>query len=186
MILLLLVIEKDTMTTARIRKQANVSNEESDMKKNKNVSTTRKLEHDTSGTKNNKNVSTTPKQESEIHDGSKSNENDSETDEMRSLTGKEARGDHDGTERKEDDNVSYYRVCELNMSLKEPWGFVGRIVCKNHVKYYKSLSSNGKLVEFLVQDDVGDSIRLLLFNAGVDKFDGMLKSGGIYRFLHGF
>ena len=77
-------------------------------------------------------------------------------------------------------------ICsQVNMHLKEPWSFTGRIMGKNHVKHWKNLSGSGKLIELLVQDNVGDDIRVLIFNDGVDVFGAGLKSGNIYEFSHG-
>ena len=85
----------------------------------------------------------------------------------------------------EDTSVQRYSVCELNAYLKEPWVFVGRVVCKNHVKYWKNLSSSGKLFDLFVLDGNGDGIRMVVFNDGVDCFESKIQTGRVYEFSHG-
>ena len=47
------------------------------------------------------------------------------------------------------DEFHQYTVGQLSPYIKESWSLVGRVMCKNHVKYWKNLSSAGKLFDLL-------------------------------------
>jgi len=87
--------------------------------------------------------------------------------------------------RKSDDMTSSTirrNVAELSSHMVDSWSLVARVICKNHVKYWKSFSNSGRLFDFFLLDRKGDGIRGIVFNEGIDRYENLIQSGQIYEF----
>lgn len=73
-------------------------------------------------------------------------------------------------------------ITSLNHTIRGKWTLIGKLISRSEIREWKNMKGSGQLLEVYIVDENGDTIKAVLFNESITKYDKFLKPGSTYSF----